>query len=407
VFCTHSRADEAARATSKQPTLISRCAADITPENIEWLWPGRLARGKHTCIAGEPGTGKSQLTIAIIAAVTTAGEWPCAEGRAPLGNAIILSAEDGAADTIVPRLLAAGADMRRVHVVSSVRDAGGGRRPLNLQNDLALLEQKIAEVGDVALVNIDPVSSYLGRTDSHKNSEVRGVLEPLSEMAERTRVAVLSVTHFSKAGGNSTTKALHRFIGSIAFTGAPRAAFAVIEDAECDGRRLFLSAKNNLARTPQGLAYRVEQCLVGADRAIVASRIIWDAMPVTITANEALAADAADASAQTAREEAAEWLKTVLVDGPISAADVRSQAEAAGLSWATVRRAKERLGIIPQRLSEGADGAGRWVWALPPESARYSRSPQDAHVSDVSTLQKVEHLAAGEDNLPAERETVL
>lgn len=407
LFCKRCRTDDAERQANRSPVLISRCAADIAPERIDWLWPGRLARGKHTCVAGEPGTGKSQLAIAVIAVVTTAGEWPCGEGHAPLGNAIVLSAEDGAADTIVPRLMAAGADRSRVHVVSAVRDAGGGRRALSLQNDLALLEQKIGEIGDVALVIIDPVSSYLGRTDSHKNSEVRGVLEPLSEMAERMRVAVLSVTHFSKTGASNTTKALHRFIGSIAFTGAPRAAFAVIEDAEHVGRRLFLSAKNNLALAPQGLAYRVEQCLVGAGHDIVASRVVWDAAPVTITANEALAADAAGGLAQTAREEAAGWLATVLADGPMSAADVRSQAEAAGLAWATVRRAKDRLGIVPERISEGSDGAGRWVWSLPSESARCSRLPQGAHVSEVSTLQKVEHLAAGEDDLPAERETVL
>jgi hypothetical protein len=159
---------------STAPALVSRCAAGIVPEKVEWLWPGRLARGKHTCIAGEPGTGKSQLTTAIVAAVTTGGMWPCGEGRAPVGNAIILSAEDGAADTIVPRLMASGADLKRVHVVSAVRKGTGQHRAVNLQNDLEILERKIAEVGDVALVVIDPVSSYLGKTDSHKNSEVRG-----------------------------------------------------------------------------------------------------------------------------------------------------------------------------------------------------------------------------------------
>ena len=96
------------------PALVSRCAAEIPPEKIEWLWPGRLARGKHTCIAGEPGTGKSQLSISIVATVTIAGEWPCHEGKAPLGSVILLSAEDGASDTIVPRLLAAGADLEHV-----------------------------------------------------------------------------------------------------------------------------------------------------------------------------------------------------------------------------------------------------------------------------------------------------
>jgi AAA domain len=256
----------------QQSVLISRRAADIPAEKIEWLWPGRLARGKHTCIAGEPGTGKSQLSIAIVAAITTGAEWPCNEGRAPLGSVIILSAEDGAADTIRPRLEAAGADLNRVILVSAVRHDSSGRRAFDLQRDLDLLALEINNIGDVALVVIDPVSSYLGKVDSHKNSEVRGVLEPLSDMADSMRVAVLSITHFSKTGASNTTKAVHRFIGSIAFTGAPRAAFAVIEDAEHDGRRLFLHAKNNLARPPQGLAFRLEQCVIGDG--IIASRVV-------------------------------------------------------------------------------------------------------------------------------------
>jgi AAA domain len=304
-------AETAPKSNGGPAALVSRCAADIVPEKIEWLWPGRLARGKHTWIAGEPGTGKSQLTIAIIAAVTTGGGWPCGEGRAPIGNVIILSAEDGAADTIVPRLLAAGANLDRVHVVSAVQEVAGNRRALNLQNDLALLEKKIAEVGEVALVVIDPISSYLGRTDSHKNAEVRGVLEPLSEMAERMRVAVLSVTHFSKTGANSTTKALHRFIGSIAFTGAPRAAFAVIEDAEHEGRRLFLLAKTNLSGRPQGLAFRLEQCDVRDG--IIASRVVWDGEPVAITANEALAADAGSTDNMGAKVEAIDFLRWLMI----------------------------------------------------------------------------------------------
>ena len=340
--------------------LVSRCAAEIPPEKIEWLWPGRLARGKHTCIAGEPGTGKSQLSIAIIAAVTTAGEWPCGEGQAPLGNAIILSAEDGASDTIVPRLLAAGADLSRVHVVSAVHDANG-RRALNLQHDLDLLEKKIIELGNVALVVVDPVSSYLGATDSHKNSEVRGVLEPLSEMAERTRVAILSVTHFSKAGAHNTTKALHRFIGSIAFTGAPRAAFAVIEDAEHDGRRLFLHAKNNLTRAPQGLAFRLEQALV-VDR-IVASRILWEAEPVAMTANEALAADAAGVETRTAKANAVEFLQAALAGGPVPAAEVNRMAREHGLTPKAVRSGREALGVKIER--DGFGPGSKSLWSLP------------------------------------------
>jgi KaiC/GvpD/RAD55 family RecA-like ATPase len=377
--------------------LISRCAADIVPEKVEWLWSGRLARGKHTCIAGEPGTGKSQLSVAIVAAITSGGEWPCGEGRCPVvGNVIILSAEDGAADTIVPRLMAAGADLSRVEIVAAVGCADGkDRSAFNLQTDIQLLEQKIVEVGNVALVVVDPVSSYLGKTDSHKNSEVRAVLEPLSDMADRTRVAVLTVTHFSKTGASNTTKALHRFIGSIAFTGAPRTAFAVIEDADSEGGHyLFLHAKNNLAAPPQGLAFRLEQTII--DPGIVASRVCWDTAPVSITANQALAAEATGEDQRSAIEAAEEFLREALAGGPVPQKELKADAEGAGLSWATVRRAKDRLGVTVRRETEGgfASGVGRWLWSL-----RCSTPPQGAQDLDVSILSADEHLKEGDDDL--------
>jgi len=254
-----------------------------------------------------------------------------------------------------------GADRNRVHVVSAVRNADGSRRTLNLQNDLDLLERKIGEIGDVALVGVDPVSSYLGKTDSHKNSEVRGLLEPLSEMAERVRVAILSVTHFSTSGANNTTKALHRFIGSIAFTGAPRAAFAVIDDAEHDGRRLFLHAKNNLARAPQGLAFRLEQSIVGDD--IVASRVLWDAQPVAITANEALAADAVGLEGRTAKAEAIELVRELLTNGSMAAAEVQRIGREHGLTPKALRSAREALGVRIER--DGFGPGSKSLWSLP------------------------------------------
>lgn len=246
-------------------------------------------------------------------------------------------------------------------MISAVCNFDGSRRTLHLQNDLDLLEKKIAEIGNVALVNVDPVSSYLGKTDSHRNSEVRGVLEPLSEMAERTRVAILSVTHFSKSGANSTTKALHRFIGSIAFTGAPRAAFAVIEDAEHEGRRLFLHAKNNLARPPQGLTYRLEQCLIGD--AIPASRVVWDTEPVTITANEALAADSAGGETGTAKADAMEFLQGALASQPVPAAEINRMAREHGLTPKAIRSAREALNVKIER--DGFGPGSKSLWSLP------------------------------------------
>jgi putative DNA primase/helicase len=372
-------------APGKKPHLISRCAAGIEPKRIDFLWAGRLARGKHTALAGEPGDGKSQLSVYVAATVSRGGEWPCGEGRAPIGNVIIFNAEDGADDTVVPRLIAAGADLNRVHIVSAVRQEDGkGRRTFNLQADLMLLEQKIAEIGDVVLVIIDPISSYMGKTDSHKNAEVRGALEPLSEMADRLKVAILSITHFSKSGSGNSNKALHRFIGSIAFTGAPRAAFAVIEDTDNEGRILFLHAKNNLARKPQGLAYRLLQTLVG-EQEILASYIHWDSEPVSISADAALrASEDGDRSAAT---EAEEFLLDKLSAGIVPAKEGEEHAHALGIAPRTLKRARKKLGVIAEKggLKEG------WTWRLRPEGGQV---PPKSAKENNGTLRPVWHSSA-------------
>jgi putative DNA primase/helicase len=142
------------------PELVIQRASEIPIEPIAWLWPGRIALGKLTLVAGEAGLGKSQISLAVAAAVTIGGDWPCGEGRAPCGNVIVLSAEDGASDTVVPRLIAAGADCERVSLVTAVRDQR--RRTFDLGTDLALLETEIARTDDVRLIIIDPISSYLG-----------------------------------------------------------------------------------------------------------------------------------------------------------------------------------------------------------------------------------------------------
>jgi putative DNA primase/helicase len=250
--------------------------------------------------------------------------------------------------------------------VDAVREEDGGERTFNLKSDLASLEKMIAERGGVVLVIIDTVNSYLGKTDSHKNAEVRAVLDPLSKMAERMRVAVLSITHFSKGSSNSTTKALHRFLGSIGFVGSPRAAFATFEDSDDPDRRLFLHAKNNLAPAPQGLAYRLEQTIVGeSGQGIVASRVKWEPNPVTITANEALAADAAPGSDKGfPREEAKDFLQQMLADGDVDVDIVNAQAKALGIAEKTLKRARADLGVKATRVG-GLGGEGVWKLSCP------------------------------------------
>jgi putative DNA primase/helicase len=374
--------------------LVMRCMADVEPEKIEWLWPGRIAIGKQTLIGGEPGLGKSQITAALAAAVTTGGLWPCDEGRAPLGSVIILSAEDDAGDTIRPRLDAAGANVQSVHQISAVRQSDGqGRRSFNLQADLSLLEDAIQRIGDVRLVIIDPVSSYLGKTDSHKNADVRGTLEPLGDMASRLRVAIVSITHFSKGAGQS---AVNSFIGSIAFVAAARAAFIVTPDPDDTSRRLFVQAKNNLAGDCGGLAYRIGGHLVGANKDIVSSAVVWEGERIARTADDILAANR-DGNEKPERIEAEDFLRDMLSDGQRPTADLEDEAKGAGISWRTVRRAQKALGIKPHRKAESGDGlgkSGRWYWSLPGtgDDTKVANFAYDGHVSNVATLGDSGHL---------------
>ncbi len=332
--------------TAAGPALVMQRACDLEAKPIEWLWPGRIAIGKQTMLAGEPGLGKSQLSAFLASIVTTGAYWPNGEGRAALGSVIVLSAEDDAADTIIPRLTAAGAELSRVHIVSAVTtDDHKGRRLFNLQSDLLALEDAIVHVGDVRLVIIDPVSSYLGKIDSHKNAEVRTVLEPIGEMASRLRVAVVAVTHFSKGGG---TSANNRIIGSIAFVAAARAAFIVSRDPDDENRRLFVPSKNNLGPDRDGLAFRIETREVG--KGIIAPAVSWDSEPVTRTADEILSAmSGGSGDRYTAKDDAKMFLQEALAGGPMSVADLEAEARAAGLLG-------EAAAAVVQQGDQGSSG---------------------------------------------------
>lgn len=227
--------------------------ADIKPEDIKWLWPFRIARGKLTMLIGDPELGKSLLTLDLAARITNRLPFP--DGSPGLqGDAILLSAEDGVADTVRPRFDAAGGDPTRVHVLNAMRDRTG-ERLFDLGRDLPRLERAITQT-QAALVIVDPISAYLSaKTDSYRDAEVRRVLAPLAALANRTSAAVVAIMHLTK---NQQTRAIYRAQGSIAFAAAARAVFAVAEDRADKERRLFVCVKMNIAKKPPALRYKIE-----------------------------------------------------------------------------------------------------------------------------------------------------
>jgi putative DNA primase/helicase len=328
-------------------------ASDVIQKHVEWLWLNRIARGKLTLLAGHPGLGKSQVSIDVISRITTGREWP--DGNtAPLGSCLILASEDAANDTICPRLELAGADLSKVHIVQSVTEKNE-QRGFSLQRDMEALAAKAKEIGDVILASIDPITAYLGaEVDGHKTNDVRAVLQRLERFADEQAIATLAITHPPKA---AQSNAINTFTGSLAFVASARLAFIVIEEAETD-RNLLLAVKNNLGPKADGIGYRIEP---GATpRCIITSRIIWDSAPVTLTADEALAAGQESRKGEP-RREAERFLEAYLEAKPMPAKDVEAAAKDNGISPRTLRRAREGLKIVVEK----SNYEGGWVWRLP------------------------------------------
>ncbi|HEY4505902.1 MAG TPA: AAA family ATPase [Candidatus Paceibacterota bacterium] len=356
--------------------------SDIQSEPISWLWQGRIALGKLTLIVGDPGLGKSLLTATLAAIVSKGYSFPVDNTKAPMGDVVLLSAEDDAADTIKPRLEAAEADCARIHILKAVQevdDAGKQtERMFSLKNDIAILEKLLPSIPDCCLLIIDPISAYLNDTDSHNNSDIRGLLAPLAALATRYKIAIIAVSHLNKGSGGN---ALYRAMGSLAFVAAARAAYVVTKDEHNPQRRLFLPVKNNLAQDTTGLAYTVVTAPNGAPV------MAWEPDPIVITADEALVPIEPNEE-HTATDEAISFLRDILSSGSTVASQVQKEARQAGISEKSLRRGREKLGIKPKKSAFN----GGWEWSLTEDAP----SSQDAHPETEGTLGGVGHLRGEE-----------
>lgn len=345
--------------------------SDVEAERLRWLSRGRLAAGKLTVLDGDPGLGKSTLLCDWSARVTRGDPLPDGEAGAPRG-VVLLSAEDGLADTIRPRLEAAGADLERAVALVTVPDpadpSGIGRLPA-IPDDLAYVERLIRDA-DAALLIVDPLMAYLGEgVNAHRDQDVRRALAPLAQMAERTGVAVVLVRHLNKA---ASAHALYRGGGSIGIIGAARCGLLVAADPDDDDRRVLAPIKANLARPPASLAFRLAP-IEGSDVA----RVEWIG-ETPHTARSLLDVPVAEEDRaerdqeRGARAEARAWLRDALAAGPVPAGDVQAAAKRDGVAPRTLDRAKGDLGVVASRQGGIAD-AGRWAWRLPsPDGAPLS-----------------------------------
>ena len=379
------------------PIVQISCAADIKPEPIRWLWEGWLARGKFHILAGQAGTGKTTIAIALAATVSNGGRFPDGT-RAPVGNVLIWSGEDSAEDTLVPRLMAAGADMNRVHFIGDVRH-GDETRSFDPSTDIRAMVDATTRIGEVALLIVDPVVNAVAG-DSHKNGEVRRALQPLVDFGEKLGCAVMGISHFSKGTGGKDP--MERVTGSLAFAALARVVLATGKIIEGDAvRRIFCRAKSNIGIDSGGFEYDLQQLEISGHKDLFSSYVAWG-QAVEGSARELLAEpDNRDIGKQnsSALDDAKEFLLELLSNGALPQKQIKADAEGASHSWATVRRAKEELSIKAIKTSSGA-----WEWKLPGNMLKNHEDAQDAHTNNVSTLSTLVELPSIQSHSSAEQD---
>jgi RecA-family ATPase len=331
----------------KSAPISAKAAATVQPEEVEWVWEGRIPRGKLTMLDGDPDQGKSVATMDIAARVSTGRGFPDGAKCEP-ANVAVVNVEDGIADTIVPRLIAHGADLERVQIIEGLPDEDGGMRLLEIPEDVGALEEFVVE-HDIKLLIIDPVLTMLSG-NSNQDQDARKALAPLRDMAERTGCAVVAVRHLNKSVG---LKAIQRGGGNMGLIGVARAGAFFATDPEDDSRHVMAQHKNNLGAKVPSLMYRI----VTAELHNTA-RIEW--LGVSEYDANGLAADGNTPQEKSELDEALEFLREELSSGPMWAKQVFKDADAAGIAKITLKRAKANLRVKSEKV--GVEG---WQWTLP------------------------------------------
>lgn len=323
--------------------------SEIEDKSMNWLWPDRIPKGKLVMFYGNPDVGKTSIACDLIAHYTTGTEYPDGSQAVDTGEVLFLGSEDDPADTLKPRLIAAGANIDRVHYVKGVRLTKGAKRverALALDSDLSLIEADLSGNPKIGLVVIDPITSYLGKADINKEQSLRDTLNPIKELAEKTGVTFICLGHFSK---RTDVGVLHKVGGAVAMTGVARAVWLFMKNPEVDGQYLMLLGKGNLTKKRSGLKYSIIEREIRPGLGMPV--IEWHGL-------ESRDAESISATLSDPKERASAKARLILegIKEPIMSDKVREIAKEKGVSWSTVWRSVKEFGIRSEK--RGND----WWW---------------------------------------------
>jgi putative DNA primase/helicase len=340
---------------------LGRLASAIKPEKTVWIWKDLIAEGCVTVIAGNPGTAKSQIAVTLAAKVSKRGTWPCGGGSAPEGDVVMLIGEDDLAKRIRPLLMAAKANLDRIHLIGEHDDLD--YKPIDLSDveDFDRLCLAIENTRRPKLLIIDPASAFFGHAASNMGG-ARKLITKLNHWAKYYEIGIVLICHLTRSGGKS---ALSMIGGSYAIPAAARAVYMAMDDKPGSKYRFLTCVKNNLAPQNITLRYRVETKKVGG---FATTRIMWHPKPLRMTADEALAKAKVNGSTQPRAIDA--FLKGLLVDGKHGASEIFVQGKQFGFTERQLRAAAKGLAVV--KTNTGYGQSKKWFWELPAAAPKSS-----------------------------------
>ncbi|ORA69460.1 hypothetical protein BST23_00545 [Mycolicibacterium elephantis] len=356
--------------------------ADVKPTAVRWLWKGWLPRGKVSIFEGDSDVGKSTVTLDWAATVSTGRAWPptVMDGKTLIsqdepGGVLLVGVEDADDDTVVPRLIAAGADLSRIRSLERPVDETGSPTPFTIPDDIDWLRKAIVEA-EATLVVIDPITACLPENAKHGvDSSIRRILMHLVDLAREMDCAIVLIRHFNKAAGMS---AKHRGGGSVAYTALVRSVISAgkLTDRGEQGEAFAIARTvGNLSKPPATIGY----CLQDApdlpdlpepeDDQLRIAVVKWCG-PLSLTADQLVGADGAkvgDARKNApVREECEHVLRELLADGEMRADEaIKKVREVVGCSVKPVKEAARLMRIVKKPVRSGK-AIDHWTWELPP-----------------------------------------
>lgn len=383
--------DEGTQPTHKDGVLR---ASDFRMRNVRWVWNPYLPLGKITIFDGDPGRGKSQITLDLAARITLGLMMPqmgvvrirARPQQNPPRGVVMICAEDEWSDTVLPRLVCSmiaakpditeaevKAGLDRVAVVNLQRDKDGRVKPLEFPRDVATVKAAIASVRAV-LVVVDPIMAFLGeQTNTGSDASVRKALGPFKTLAAETGAAFVLIRHLNK---QTDLKAEYRGGGSHGgFIGLARSAWIVAEHPEEPSTFVFVHSKSNVAQRGQSLCYQIvgDEVSDGNGEPIETSRIEWLGS-VDMDA-ETLMRGFDGRKSAPARDECWEDMKALLEEqDPRPTKEMQSLLVLAGHTADTIKRTKSHYKVRSIKQYED-DKIKGWSWTMEPQ-------PEVASVKD-------------------------